>query len=136
MHARCSGALVLAVAGVLTMSCGIIDPSTNEVEAFSGTVEKGGISRGFAFTVSKTGEFSVKITALAPASSVAMGVAYAYALADNSCSASPQALQQTIARLNAPALTGQIFSGHYCVYVYDAGELTAAVTFTVTVSHP
>lgn len=138
MRARCSGAIALAVAGVLTMSCGgIIDPSTNQVETFSDTVAKGGISRGFAFTVAKTGEFTVKITALAPASSVTLFVAYSYALSDGSCSAVPQPLQQSPAPLNAPALSGQIYSGRYCVYVYDyVGTLTAPATFTVTVSHP
>ena len=137
MRVRCSGAIALAVAGVLTMSCGgIIDPSTNQVEPFSGTVAKGGFSPGFAFTVGKTGEFTVKITALAPNSSVAMGVFYTQALGDGSCSANSQAFQQTVALLNAPALSGQIFAGRYCVFVYDAGALTGPETFTVTVSHP
>lgn len=138
MRARFSGAIALAVAGVLTMSCGgIIDPSTNQVETFSGTVTKGGISAGFAFTVSKTGEFTVKITALAPSSSVPMGVLYAQAVGDGSCSSSPQPFQQNnFVLLNVPALSGQIFSGRYCVYVFDVGALTATETFTATVSHP
>jgi hypothetical protein len=38
--------------------------------------------------------------------------------------------------LNAPALSGQIFSGRYCVYVFDPAALAATTTFTLTVSHP
>lgn len=139
MRTRFTGALALAVAGVLTMSCGgFIDPSTNKVDTFSGTVTKGGISAGFAFTVSKTGEFTVKLTALAPSSSVAMGVLYSLAQSDGSCSSNPQPYQQNnFALLNAPALSGQIFSGRYCVYVFDpTGTLAATTTFTATVSHP
>ena len=139
MRARCSGALALAVAGLLSVSCGgIIDPSTNQVETFSGAVAKGGISSpGFVFTVGKTGEFTVKITALAPASSIVMGVFYTQALADGSCSVNAQPLQQNnFVLLNAPALTGQIFAGRYCVFVFDPGSLTATETFTITVSHP
>ena len=138
MRARFSGALALAVAGVLTISCGgIIDPSSNALETFNGTVPKGGVSPGFPFTVGKTGEFTVKITALTPASSAVMGVAYGQANGDGTCPASPAPIQQNnFVLLNAPALTGQIFSGRYCAYVYDVGSLTAAQQFTITVSHP
>jgi hypothetical protein len=140
MRARFSGAIALAVAGVLTMSCGgIIDPSTNQVETFSGTVAKGGFSSpGFAFTVGKTGEFTVKITALAPNSSAVMGVLYTQSLGDGSCSSTLPPLQQNnFVLVNAPALTGQILSGRYCVFVFDPfGTLTATATFTATVSHP
>jgi hypothetical protein len=140
MRARCSWALALAVAGLLTMSCGgIIDPSTNAVETFSGTVPKGGVSSpGFAFTVGKTGEFTVKLTALAPASSVIMGVLYNQTVSGGACSPTSPALQQNnFVLLNAPALTGQIFPGGYCVFVFDpSSSLTATETFTATVSHP
>jgi len=140
MRTRFTGALALAVAGVLTMSCGgFIDPSTNKVDTFSGTVAQGSMSAGFAFTVSKTGEFTVKITALAPSSSAVMGVLYSLAQGDGSCSSNPQpyGYPNNFALLNAPALSGQIFSGRYCVYVFDpTGALAATTTFTVTVSHP
>ena len=138
MRARFSGAVALAVAGVLTMSCsGVIDPSKNQVETFSDTVTKGGISAGFSFTAARSGEFTVKITALAPASSVFMGVLYTQAASDGSCSGNLQPLQQNnFALLNGPGLSGQIFSGRYCVFVFDVGALTATATFTATVSHP
>lgn len=139
MRTRCSGAFALAVAGVLAMSCGgFIDPSKNQVDTFSGTVTRGGYSSGFAFTVSKTGEFTVKITALAPSSSIVLGILYSQALSDGSCSINSQPYQQNyFVTLNAPALSGQIFSGRYCVYVFDPGSaVTTTATFTITVSHP
>ena len=95
MRTRCFGALALALAGALTMSCGgFIDPSTNQVETFTDTITKGGLSHGFPFTVSKTGEFTVKITALAPSSSVVMGALYGDAQSDGSCPANPQSAYQ------------------------------------------
>jgi len=137
MRTRWSGALALA--GVLTVSCGgIISPSNNQVDTFNGTVTRGGISPGFAFTVAKTGEFTVKITALSPNSSAVTTVFYGTAQGDGSCSSNTPAYQQnSFVLLNAPALSGQIFSGRYCVFVWDAAaSLTATTTFTLTVSHP
>ena len=58
MRARVSGAVALAVAGMLTVSCGgIIDPSQNTVETFTGTVGVQGSFGPIKFSASKTGEF-------------------------------------------------------------------------------
>src|SRR5712692_4846878 len=69
MQLRFSAALVLAAA-LLGAGCGgIVDPSQNTVETFSGTIAVGGQGTAHGFSASKTGEISVKVTALTPSSS-------------------------------------------------------------------
>ena len=136
MRARFSAAAALAVAGVLTISCGgIIDPSKNVTDSFNGTVAVKGVTGFHSFTASKTGEYTVRITALAPSNSIVLGVDVALGNNDGSCSSQLYQRNQ-FATLNTPAITGQILSGKYCVVVYDVGALTVPATYTITVSHP
>jgi hypothetical protein len=139
MRARVFAAAALAIAGVLSISCGgIVDPSKNTVETFNGTITPGtGTATFFPFSSSKTGEISVKLTALAPSSSVFVGVVWAQAASDGSCTGNLAFLQQNnFAQLNLPAISGQIISGKYCIAVYESSPLSAPETFTITVSHP
>jgi len=141
MRARFSAAVALAAAGVLSISCGgIVDPSKNQVEPFSGTITPGtGTTTYHPFSSSKTGEISVKLTALAPASSVFLGVLWAQDPSNGSCTGNLNFLQQNnFAQLNLPAISGQIISGKYCIAVYEsaASPLSASENYTVTVSHP
>jgi hypothetical protein len=129
----CAAVLALTAAALLTISCGgIVDPSKNQMEMFSGTVNPQGFAQ-HPFSVNKTGEISIKITALAPLNNVPLGVIWAQAASDGTC---VSVIQSAVANLNLPAISGQIFSGNYCVLVYDLGILTAAETYTVLVSHP
>jgi hypothetical protein len=129
-------AVALATAALFTISCGgIVDPSKNQMQEFSGTVLPQNTA-GFGthpFSVNKTGEISIKITALAPLNNVPLGIIWAQAASDGSC---VSLIQSGIANLGIPAITGQIFSGNYCVLVYDLGILTAPETYTIVVSHP
>jgi hypothetical protein len=63
-----------------------------------------------------------------------VGLALTQAASDNSCGLLIQ--QNTFVVPNGQGLGGQIFSGRYCVVVFDPGTLTAAQTYTITVSHP
>ena len=126
-------ALALAAAGLFSISCGgIVDPSKNQMETFTGTVNPQGFNP-HPFSVNKTGEISIKITALAPLTNVPLGVIWAQAASDGSC---VSVIQSAVGNLNLPAISGQIFSGNYCVLVYDLGILTEPETYTVVVSHP
>jgi hypothetical protein len=134
---RVLAATVLALAGLVTLSCGgITDPSKNTVETFSGTLLVGGQPAVHPFSASKTGEISVKVTALSPVSNTFIGLLWAQAQNDGNCAANVQTLQQTLAQLNIPAIAGPIVSGRYCLFVYDAVGFTAPENYTVTVSHP
>ena len=135
MGSRFRAALVLAVAGALSVNCGgIVDPSKNQVDTFSGTIAVGGRGPGHPFSSPKTGEISVKITALSPSSGTLVGMVWAQASGPGACDGQP--LQNTLAQLNVPAISNQILSGNYCIQLYDAGYFGVAQTYTVTVSHP
>ena len=135
MRSRFRAALVLAVAGALSVSCGgIVDPSQNKVEPFSGTIALQGRGPVHPFSASKTGEISVKITALSPSSGTLVGMLWAQASGPGACDG--QLLFNSIAQLNIPAISNQILKGDYCIQLYDAGYFSTAQTYTVTVSHP
>lgn len=118
-----------------SLSCkGITTPSNNQSETFSGTLQPRGIA-SHPFSVSKTGEFSAKLTAWSPNSQALAGLAWVVGNNDNTCSST--VLQQSnFVVLNAQALLSQIVSGKYCIAVFDPGTLTAAQSYTVTISHP
>lgn len=133
MRSLSSTVAALAAVGFFTLSCGgIVDPSKNQMESFSGTVNPQGFDP-HTFSVNKTGEISIKLTALAPLNNVPLGVIWAQADSNGAC---VSVIQSAVANLNLPAISGQIFSGNYCVLVYDLGILTAPETYTVLVSHP
>ena len=136
MRARFAAAFSLALAGALTIACGgIVSPSQNTVETFSGTIPPGG---AHPFSASKTGEIQVKLTALAPVSSTFVGLVWAQAGSDGGCTSSNfgGVIFQTVAQLNVQAISTQILSGRYCLIVSEYIALTAPETYTVTVSHP
>ena len=139
---RARFAAMLAVAGLITMSCGgIVDPSQNKIDTFSGAFAPGGFSAGFPFTASNGGELTVKVTQLSPNSSTFFGVLWTQAAGDGTCgspSVGGALLQNNFAQLNVASISGsQIVSGKYCIFMFDsAGGLSATETFTATVSHP
>ena len=132
-----TGAAALALAGFITVSCGgITDPSKNTTETFNGTVTtRSGASNPIWFNVSNTGEFTIKVTSFTPNFSAQFGMYYGQGDGGLNCSAFQQNPSTTV---NAPALSGQIFKGLYCVVVYDYFGVfpTTGETFTLTVSHP
>jgi hypothetical protein len=136
MRARFAAAV--AVASLITMSCGgIVDPSQNQVQTFSGTIAPGGGGQAaHAFTAANGGELTVKITALSPITQTYIGVAWTQAASDGSCNGAVL-FSTNFAQLNVPAISGaNIVSGKYCIVVYDIGVFTVPETYTVSVSHP
>jgi hypothetical protein len=137
MRARFSVALALAIAGALTISCGgIVDPSQNVTQTFTGTVAPGGVDTAKIFKASATGEFTVKITALSPSNNVVLGIDMSQGNSDGTTCSSQLVNRASFATLNVLAMNGQIFAGNYCLFVYDVGALTTTVTYTLSVSHP
>ncbi len=134
MRLRFAAALV--VAGLITISCGgIVDPSQNTIQTFSGTFSNGAPS-GQAFTAANGGELTVKLVALAPVSSTYVGIAWVYANSDGSCS-NNSLFSNQFSQLNVPAISGaQIVKGSYCIVVYDVVGSSTPENYTMTVSHP
>src|SRR5687768_698577 len=85
---------------------GIIDPSENKLEMFTGTVVEDGTNR-HDFTVSKNGEFEVKITQMSPNQDAFMGLQYG-PLLNGICQGAFQT--NLFARLNIVGLGGGINS--------------------------
>jgi hypothetical protein len=140
MQLRFSAALLLAAAVSVAGCGGIVDPSQNTVETFSSTIPVGGQSRDrHPFSASKTGEISVKVTALTPSSSnTFVGVLWTGRDSNGTCTGQLGQTwgQNNFAQVNLPAISTQILSGSYCLLLYDVGTFTTTVTYTVTVSHP
>lgn len=134
MRFRFSAALVLALAGAVSISCGgIVDPSQNQVETFAGTVQPGS-ARAHAFSTSKTGELAIKVVTLTPASQPMIGLQWVQGDGAN-CNGGLLQVNQ-FATAGTTAISGQIISGSYCVIVYDSVGLTQPSNYSITVSHP
>ena len=137
MRPRILPAVMLAITGAVAMSCGgVTDPSKNVTETFSGTIQPGRTDTAKPFNVTSTGEFTVKLTALAPVTGTPVGIELDQDPSNGNCQNLLTYQRNAFATLNVQALSGQIFANHYCVQAYDVGALTAASTYTITISHP
>jgi hypothetical protein len=137
MRARFSLVLALSIAGALTIGCGgVVDPSQNKTETFSGTIAQGAIDTPKTFTASGTGEVTVKITALSPQNNVALGINLFQGGASGTACAGGLVNQAPFATLNVLAIDSQIFKGDYCLLVGNVSSVATVVTYTLTVSHP
>jgi hypothetical protein len=134
MQIRRAAIAAAGVVALLSCACGgITTPSSNQTEQFSGTLQPKAANTQHTFNVSKTGEFTAKLTAWAPNSQIFAGLALTLANGDGSCTTARQ--QNNFVVLNTQAMLDQLVPGKYCMIVFDPGTLTAAQTYTVTVSH-
>ena len=130
----CLSALIVVTVALSLPSCGISDPSANTEDTFSNTLTVRG-TNVHNFSASKSGEFSVKITAFSPDSGSIVGTGFGQPSGVGSCGLDPVYTTQAV--LNRTAITGPIYQkGAYCIAVFDVGLLTAAQNYTLVVSHP
>ena len=94
-------------AALVAAGCGgIVDPSKNVTETFSGTIPVQGTSSCCGFSTSKSGEFTIKVTSLSPTGGAFFGTVMAYAASDGSCVGSLQPIQQnSFSTVNTPSLS-------------------------------
>ena len=112
------------------------------VDTFTGTITLFGTD-SHLFNVPVPGEVHVTLTKIAPATetstppapgtSVTLGIGLPSTTTIGQC-ATLQSVTATPA--STPQIKGHALSGAFCVSVSDAGALTDAVTYTVTVAHP
>jgi hypothetical protein len=129
--------LVLLEACNRTSSTGLPTAVTPLVtETFSGTIDIGGLDF-HNFMVPTSGEVDVTLTAAGPPSTIFMGLGVGTPTSDNStCTLISNATTITQAR-STPQLSGTASAaGTFCVAVYDVGNQSAQITYTVTVAHP
>ena len=106
---------------------------TTKTDTFTGTVPVNG-SGIHNFTVENSGQVSVTLTTTGPSSTVPMGIGVGTP-GDNACGLIAGASVTAVAGSSAQ-LTGVVSPGTLCVKIFDVGNQTAAVTYTVTVAHP
>ena len=126
--------MLALVAALLTGCGGVIDPSKNTVENFSGTLGVGGTVT-FSYNWSKQGEIEVTMTSVTPTPTngpIAMFIGQR----DNSGTCFQLIGYSTAAIVNRKAQFGVLDKGNYCLGVYDPGVLTVPVNFAGTFSHP
>jgi hypothetical protein len=131
-------AAVLTAAALLTVSCSnLTDPSENVTDTFTGTIPVQGTGPGHFFSSEKNGEFSIKVTALAPNAGVFFGTILAQGPTNGVCSGNlPIIRQNSFGTINQPVLGGSFQAGSYCVFLFDIGSFPVAQTYTLQVSHP
>jgi hypothetical protein len=133
MRIRRAVVVVVGVVAFMSGACGGINtPSSNQTEQFSGTLPAKGANT-HNFNVSKTGEFTAKLTAWAPNSQIFAGLALTLANGDGACTVARQ--QSNFVVLNTQAMLDQLIPGKYCIIIFDPGTLTAPQTYTITISH-
>jgi hypothetical protein len=121
-------------AGFLSGCSGVIDPSKNQVETFTGNLGVGG-GAVFAYSWGKNGEIEVTMTSVTP--TPANGPLAMYlGQEDNAGNCFQLAGYSSTAIVNRKVQFGVLNKGNYCLGIYDPGVLTAPVNFSGTFSHP
>lgn len=102
-------------------------------ENFTGSVAVG-LSDAHPFTVTATNlAINVTLTAAGPPPTIFMGLGVG-AVSGDTCSLLSGGYAIVQAGTTAQ-LSGTITAGSYCVVVQDAGNMTAPITYAVTVTH-
>jgi hypothetical protein len=134
----------LAVASALLVAgCSSGDEPTSSLPAapssplvtenFSGTVQVGATD-SHPFTVTSEGfQITVDLTTAGPPSTITMGVGVG-SPASGSCQLLSGGSTRTPAG-STPQITGNIAAGSYCLMVFDVGNQSAPITYTVVVQH-
>lgn len=134
------GARVLLAAGVIALSgCGSSTPTTpttpapdRTTETFTGTLSKGG-SVSQIFTVQQQGQVDLTLTKTDPLATITLGIGISQTSA-NQCI--PVLLAYNNAAQAGTVMSGTAAPGAYCAVVYDVGNISDPVTYTLTVVHP
>ena len=115
---------------------GVVDPSKNQTQTFSGTVAVGIGSSGplHTFTVSKGGEISAVVTSFTPTlpSGTLFEVIYGRMISGQ---CSPLSVNQ-FAVVGATVVSGAIIPGAYCIAIVDEGFFKVNEDYALQVSHP
>jgi len=139
-------ALLLAALMVCTAACsnntgdttglsGLTAPTAAQtVDSFSGTVAVSGRDAHTFTVVGGSQPLLVTLTAAGPPTTIFMGVGVGVPATDGSCSIGSGAVFLAQAGMTGQ-LSGAVPAGSYCVVVFDIGNQTAPVDYTVTVAH-
>ena len=126
------GALALALAAAACSDNNASTPpsATTTTDRFNGTVQVGGFD-SHDFTVTNPSEVDTTLISASPPDGVVMGIGIG---SGSPCTAFAEATTKTAAGTSVQ-LAGGVSPGNYCVVVYDVGNQTEPVNYTVTVAH-
>jgi hypothetical protein len=110
-----------------------VPPAMRTTDTFSGSVPING-SVFHTFAVSQTGEVDVTLSAAAPSPTVVMGIGLG-TIVESQCSLLPGASANVQPGASAQ-LSGIVTAGTLCAEIHDAGNQTAPVSYTLSVTHP
>jgi len=106
-------------------------------ETFNGTVPVGeGQSDAHAFAVTRSGTVSVTLTQAGPPATIVMGLGLGTPVSPGTTCLLLSGGSTNTQAGPTPQITGPLEAGSYCVSVFDIGNATAPVTYSVTVTHP
>jgi hypothetical protein len=88
------------------------------------------------FTVVAAGEVDITLTAAGPPSTIFMGIGVGTPSSDGTTCALISGASTIQPAGNVPQLSGTANPGNYCISVYDVGNQTAPITYTIAVVHP
>lgn len=129
--------LLLGVMGVVVAGCGstaaTAPTGAPTTESFSGTVGVGALAYHPFTVVASGGQLSITLTAAAPPTGVNLGVGVG-AYANSTCTGISGASTAGPAS-PSPLITGSFNAGSYCLMVFDAGNMTSPVAYSVVVTH-
>jgi hypothetical protein len=131
-------ALVLALMGTGCDNSGSDTAPTpaapQTTDMFSGSVDPGGLAY-HPFTVTRQGEVDITLTTAGPPPTITMGLGVGIP-SGTTCQLSISGGSVQAQAGTMPQLVGTAAAGDLCVAVYDIGNQSAAVNYTVTVAHP
>ena len=138
MNRRLVGVLLVVLLSGLACGDTPAEPTSSEpetptavTESFSNSVQKGGAtSRSFVTT--ESGMITIVLTSLSQDTAF---VGLALGLSDELTGVCTRTYAIVTQLYSARALSATADKGRYCVVVYDVGDFTDAVTFTVSVTH-
>jgi hypothetical protein len=116
-----------------TSSTSTTAATTRTTETFSGTVSVGG-SDFHGVSIAAAGTIDVTLTAAAPPSNIVMTISVGLPV-NGTCVPLAGATTNAAAG-SAVQLSGVASPGTLCVAVRDAGNQTATVSYTISVTHP
>jgi hypothetical protein len=124
--------VALACAVALAACGGVVSPSQNQTEHYTGTVDPGGVGPLHVFSTTKSGEYTVTVNSMTPSLNVYLSVILGY----NTTGGCAPVAENDFVQVGPEALAGPIQPGSYCVVVQDLGRLSQSITYTMTVAHP
>jgi hypothetical protein len=140
MTTRTRARVLLAAGAIALSACGSDSPTSStpspspsrNPETFVGTLTKGGSSYNL-FNVTQAGQVDVTLTKTDPVATITVGLGISQTSAGLCI---PVLVAYNNAATAGTVMSGNAAVGAYCAVVYDIGNVTDPLTYTVTVVHP